>query len=223
MQVGSRSCVTGVHGCDAGCCRHTGVCLYLSGVDAGGVTLLRDRAGWKRLCTECAGPHSNPMPEEVAKKSMFRRHQPCPGAHIYFGELNLFYLTVCSKDRSKWLNQDIVHSTLAELWQEEATAWLVGDYLLMPDHVHLFCAPRDMDVGIDRWVDFWKSRCSRKLGESEWRFQRKSFHHRIRAHESYHNKWIYTQQNPVRAGLVESAELWPFRGRVHSIVGDMAG
>jgi hypothetical protein len=37
-----------------------------------------------------------------------------------------------------------------------ATAWLVGDYLLMPDHLHLFCAPRDIDMPIETWIRYWK-------------------------------------------------------------------
>jgi putative transposase len=36
------------------------------------------------------------------------------------------------------------------LWQNEATAWYVGHYLIMPDHLHFFCAPRDLHFGIDQ-------------------------------------------------------------------------
>jgi len=35
--------------------------------------------------------------------------------------------------------------------------------------------------------------------------------------ESYSEKWNYTVQNPVRAGLVSNAEEWPFQGEIVSI------
>jgi len=37
--------------------------------------------------------------------------------------------------------QKPVMNLLHDVWLNEATAWLVGDFLLMPDHVHFFCAP----------------------------------------------------------------------------------
>jgi hypothetical protein len=32
----------------------------------------------------------------------------------------------------------------------------VGDYLLMPDHLHCFCAPHDLSVDIETWIAYWK-------------------------------------------------------------------
>ncbi len=40
------------------------------------------------------------------------------------------------------------------------------------------------------------------------------FDHIIRHSESYREKWEYVSQNPVRAGLVECAEEWPFQGEL---------
>jgi len=39
-----------------------------------------------------------------------------------------------------------VHDLLCSVWRE-ATAWLVGRYVIMPDHVHLFAAPGDIELG----------------------------------------------------------------------------
>jgi len=49
------------------------------------------------------------------------------------------------------------------------------------------------------------------------KFQVGGFHHRLRDGESYSQKWQYVSENPVRAGLVERAEDWPYFGRVHEI------
>jgi len=109
-----------------------------------------------------------------------------------------------------------VQRALHQIWKNQATAWLVSDYVLMPDHLHLFCAPRDLEFTIERWMAFWKDRFAKAHLESG-RFQTGGFHHRLRDDENYAEKWQYARENPVRKGLVSLAEDWPFWGRVHEI------
>jgi len=52
------------------------------------------------------------------------------------------------------------------------------------------------------------------VGKSPPLWQRGFFHHVIRNTESYAQKWEYVRENPVRAGLVERAEQWPFQGEI---------
>jgi hypothetical protein len=40
------------------------------------------------------------------------------------------------------------------------------------------------------------------------------FDHVLRNEEGYAQKWDYVQQNPVRAGLVDSATEWPYQGLI---------
>src|SRR5882724_4689803 len=72
------------------------------------------------------------------------RQTPAAGAHIFLGQPNIFFVTVNAKDRIPWVADATVQNSLAELWTKDATAWLVGYYLLMPDHLHFFCAPHDL-------------------------------------------------------------------------------
>jgi len=123
-------------------------------------------------------------------------------------------LTVNTHGRERWLAQPSVQRTLHDLWLNRATAWLVSDYVLMPDHLHLFCAPRDLKFTIERWMAFWKDQFA-KLHPDVGVFQRGGFHHRLRDGESYAEKWRYVRENPVRAGLVVAPEEWPYFGRVH--------
>ena len=86
----------------------------------------------------------------------------------------------------------------------------------MPDHLHLFCAPGYLKFTIERWMAFWKDRFAKaRLGLGA--FQAGGFHHRLRADESYAEKWRQVMENPVRKGLVERPQDWPFCGRVHDI------
>ncbi len=144
------------------------------------------------------------------------RRTPAKGVHITSGEANWVFLTVNTEGRERWLAQASVQKCLHALWLRRATAWLVSDYLLMPDHLHLFCAPHDLKFTIERWIAFWKDQFA-KTHLDVGTFQRGGFHHRLRDGENYAEKWLYVRNNPVRAGLVERAEEWPYFGRVHEI------
>ena len=73
------------------------------------------------------------------------RRTPAKGVHLTLGGPNWVFLTVCTAGRERWLAQPAAQRALHAIWEQPATAWLVSDYLLMPDHLHLFCAPRDVD------------------------------------------------------------------------------
>lgn len=144
------------------------------------------------------------------------RRTPAKGVHLTLGGPNWVFLNVCTNQRDRWLAQASVQNALHNIWENTATAWLVSDYLLMPDHLHLICAPRDFKYTIERWVAFWKDRFA-KTHPDTGTFQAGSFHHRLRDGESYAQKWQYIRENPVRAKLVERPEDWPYFGSVHNI------
>ena len=144
------------------------------------------------------------------------RHTPAKGVHVSPGGPNWVFLTVCTEKRGFWLAQPSVQRALHNIWQHTAKAWLVSDYLLMPDHLHLFCAPHDLKFTIERWMGFWKDRFA-KAHPNTGKFQPGGFHHRLRDGEDYAQKWQYVRENPVRAGLIARPEDWSYSGRVHEI------
>ena len=144
------------------------------------------------------------------------RGYPAKGVHLTTGGPNWVFLTVNTKERESWLAQVSVQKVLHDIWKDSAKAWLVGDYLLMPDHLHLFCTPFDPKFSIERWMAFWKDRLA-KTHPDTGAFQTGGLHHRLRDDESYGQKWTYVRENPVRAGLVKQPEEWPYFGRVHDI------
>jgi putative transposase len=145
------------------------------------------------------------------------RRTPAAGAHIFSGQANIFFVTVNAKDAVPWMADAIVQDSLAKLWWEDARAWLTGYYLLMPDHLHFFCAPRDLHFGIDQWIEFWKRQFSRRHPDQPWAWQRKSFHHRMRNRKEYEEKLDYVRENPLRKELVASPDEWPYQGRIHEL------
>jgi putative transposase len=129
----------------------------------------------------------------------------------------IVFLTVCTEKRKPILAQNDVHQLLLANWQA-AHAWAVGRYVVMPDHIHLFCAPNGLQpVALGNWAQFWKSQSSRRWPRlAEQPIWQKSFWDaQLRRDESYGNKWEYVRQNPVRHGLVTKSEDWPYQGEVN--------
>jgi len=129
-----------------------------------------------------------------------------------------------------------VHEILRTVWTG-ATAWVVGRYVLMPDHLHLFCAPNEAWEGeapaeplaphgspggspspsLDAWVRYWKSIFTKLHSNPAHKWQAGYWDTRLRQDESYEAKWDYVRQNPVRAHLVSDPVEWPYQGELHAL------
>ena len=139
--------------------------------------------------------------------------------HEGFNNPVVVFLTICTNDKKQILANEEVHALLRASWTE-AHMWMVGRYVLMPDHLHLFCSPATPEAPpIGRWVSYWKSHAARYWPRPEeapvW--QRDFWDTQLRRAESYDQKWRYVIDNLVRAGLVEVTEDWPFQGEMNSL------
>jgi REP element-mobilizing transposase RayT len=132
----------------------------------------------------------------------------------------LYFVTTCTLRRRKVLAEKRVAEILVEEWQaaRERHGWTVGRYVIMPDHVHFFCAAqlktRKLQAFIQKWKEWSSKRASRELQMPAGLWQEEFFDHVLRSNESYNKKWEYVRQNPVRAGLVSAAEDWPWQGEI---------
>lgn len=146
------------------------------------------------------------------------RKHPVHLPHIErFNEPVIIFLTVCAFDRRNVLATDHVHKTLRDAWSK-AIQYSVGHYLIMPDHVHLFCSPKSRDAEpIMRWVAYWKRLTSIALPELKPLWQRDGWDTQLRRPEHYAEKWIYVQLNPVRKGLAASPADWSYQGYINEL------
>ena len=69
------------------------------------------------------------------------RKTPAGGAQTLLGQPSICFVTANAQDRTPWMNRREVQASLAEIWRDPASAWLVGYYLIMPDHVHFATPP----------------------------------------------------------------------------------
>jgi REP element-mobilizing transposase RayT len=139
----------------------------------------------------------------------------------------VYFVTACTQERRRLLDRESVLRAVVEFGERgpQVGAWL-GSFVLMPDHLHAFVA---LDVELCRlsgWVSGLKAAVARVLkseGMEGPYWQKGFFDHVLRGSESASEKWAYVRNNPVRAGLVQRAEDWPYWGQVHLLRSDELG
>jgi putative transposase len=74
----------------------------------------------------------------------------------YGNRPDIVFLTRVHSDRKPDLAKWNFYNLVREAWTK-ADLWLVGRFIILPDHIHLFCAPADAEYpALQTWVSFWK-------------------------------------------------------------------
>ena len=159
------------------------------------------------------GAHRDAATEQPIQKLRLRR------LDRVFVDSPIYFITACSVDRRPILDCEPVHNGLRTFCLNSPQHGArVGRYVLMPDHLHLFESVDE--ISLSNWVKSLKNTLSktlRSLGCDAPHWQKSFFDHLLRSGESYSQKWDYVRENPVRAGLVETAEDWLFAGDIHDL------
>jgi REP element-mobilizing transposase RayT len=120
-----------------------------------------------------------------------------------------FFITICALPRGQ---NHLCHESIGKalldsvIYYHEKQKWFCEIVVLMPDHVHLMLNFPDVPA-FSPIVGDWKRWTTRRLKIS---WQEDFFDHRVRNEDN--DKWTgdYIFHNPVRAGLVEKPEEWPY-------------
>jgi REP-associated tyrosine transposase len=83
----------------------------------------------------------------------------------------------------------------------EQKKYELHEFVIMPDHLHLLLTPAP-EISLERTMQLIKG------GYSYW--QESFTNHRIRDEQDYASHAEYIRFNPVRAGLVERPEAYPY-------------
>jgi REP-associated tyrosine transposase len=136
----------------------------------------------------------------------------------------IYFVTTCTFRRRKILTDANIAPILVN---ELSTArdrhrWAIGRYVIMPDHIHFFCAAELEAKPLMRFMQAWKQWAGKRIvAEMRIRgsvWQPEFFDHVLRSSESYSQKWDYVRDNPVRAGLVDEADKWPWQGEIEDLM-----
>ena len=141
---------------------HGRVALVATGNDAdtshGRVALVATGNG-----ADAAAP-SAALPRAALPQLPQRRH---PSRNSVMTHLDnraiMLYVTVVTGKRNAMLADKAVQDCIVAAWKAAAD-WLVGRYVIMPDHIHFFCAPATYPPpDFHRWMKQWKAQVSRSF------------------------------------------------------------
>ena len=120
---------------------------------------------------------------------------------------SIYFITIACEERGRNIlcNEEFFTAmTSAFLVYEKQGKFTVRLFLAMPDHVHFLVVFNPYEKMADA-INLWKSYTARTLG---FRWQSGFFDHRLRNPHSLDEKGHYIRNNPVRAGLIDTAEEW---------------
>ena len=145
----------------------------------------------------------------------FGRHPVHLSSHLRYNQPVIVLVTVCTRERQPLLANPAAMSALSAAWQR-ATAWQVGSYVVMPDHIHLFCSPvQEVETTVQAWVGYWKRFAGYGAPALARVFQKECWDTQMRSAEHYGRKLDYVRNNPVRKGLATVWPDWPYQGTLH--------
>ncbi len=121
-------------------------------------------------------------------------------------------------ERTAYLAQPAVAEMLVEAidHRQRAGDWNVFEYVVMPNHLHLFCelgrgGLKDTLEKFKNWTGHRAAKILNTDGERFW--QREWFDHWSRSDEEDDRIARYIRKNPEKAGLVANYEDWPYSSR----------
>jgi REP-associated tyrosine transposase len=147
--------------------------------------------------------------------SVFPGHPERLPSFEYLGQYR-YSLTFCAFERERrFTDADAVELVLSQFLRAATeTAFAILAYCFMPDHVHLLIEGRsdtsDAKQFISRARQYSGFYYSQRFKKRLW--QRYGYEHVLRSDEAMLDVARYILANPVRAGLVQNPEDYPFSG-----------
>ncbi len=156
-----------------------------------------------------------------------RRSHRLP-ADVYTHAGHEFHFTVCARHHGSPFSDDRLADVVVDslMWTRERYDWILFCYCLIPDHLHLLCrltarqaahfdgSPRGEVPGgvldhLRRFKSYTTSQ-SWRLGLEGPLWQRSSYDRVFDLQRPFEETAAYVLENPVRKGLVERWQDWPY-------------
>jgi putative transposase len=123
----------------------------------------------------------------------------------------IFFITTITTHRQPLFRRAAAANLLIEtlIHYRDQGKCLLHEFVAMPDHIHALLTPAD-EVSLERTMQFIKGGFSFRLKFRGPVWQASFSNHRVRDLEDYANHQVYIRMNPVRAGLAERPEDYPY-------------
>ena len=169
--------------------------------------------------------------ERPREPSFPTRHHPSTNSvHTIGFRSTILFVTVCTEGRMQILANHDMASLILSAWVD-ADKWIVGQYVIMPDHIHFFCSPATCPpYDFHKWIAYWKRLTTQAAARVDARppvcaarvdarpprlWQSGCWDTQMRTGSQYPETWEYVRNNPVRKGIVDNADNWPYQGRMN--------
>jgi len=135
----------------------------------------------------------------------------------YASANEVFFLTLSTRRRQRVFAQEEFNAKVIDTITSERhrLGHAVYVYCLMPDHIHLLSSPLESGISVSQFVGGLSSRITRlswKQGLSGTVMQRSFYDHVVRQDEDLMTVAQYILNNPVRKGMVEDWQAYPYCG-----------
>jgi putative transposase len=132
------------------------------------------------------------------------------------------FVTFSCYRRLPYLDDDHARSTFLDILERTRKRhnFQIYGYVLMPEHVHLLLSepPKAKLEDIFRTL---KTQTSRKLKGDRPQFWQRRYHDfNVFTQPKFREKLRYMHRNPVKRGLVENPEDWPWSSYRHWLTGE---
>jgi len=123
----------------------------------------------------------------------------------------IFFITSVTAQRKTLFQRDAASELLVDVFQHYRSQgkYLLHEFVIMPDHFHALITPAP-EISLEKAVQFIKGGFSFRLKSKMPVWQPSFTNHRIRDSEDFERHREYIRMNPVRAGLAEKAEDYPY-------------
>ena len=143
-----------------------------------------------------------------------RRHPHRLSSDVYRTERRPISLSIRAKEGSCPLIPDLAPAIIEVLHDRAQRFGLVlYGYCIMPNHLHLMCSAASEGSDFETFLKRFKSEVTRRaarLGYVGFRWQRSYWDRHARVEEDVRAALQYILDNPVRKGLCQHWEEWPW-------------
>ena len=125
------------------------------------------------------------------------------------------HVTVCTDSKENIFDSEVnAKIVIDELFKTaKDLRFRILCYCLMPDHLHIIVSPGKSTLSLSKFLNIFKGRTTaifRERKDLKKIWQGSAFDHVIRTEENLKGVIEYIRNNPVRKGIVENAEDYPY-------------
>jgi putative transposase len=143
-----------------------------------------------------------------------RFHKPLRLPKVHYLGRRAYFLTLCARDRIPYFRSPRIARWLLKSLQQISVqqSFSLHAYCLMPDHLHILLQGDSPSSDLLSFVKTFKHKTTfyfrAKTGKTLWQIS--FFDHILRTAEDLSKSAEYILSNPVRAGLVQRPNEYPY-------------